>query len=271
MGIRILRRAIHKLTPDANPDARPTFDFACTACREETNLAPFEKRLDLNGRLCELWMCLNCHSVLNATDLRRIRSGDDDEPLQAMSSDQFYAVDEEFLDNIQKSIDEFGMIDFLIKQCPDLRRDVFVDFGAGRGLVAAAASKWFDRVYAAELSLNVLRVVHERMPNREKIILTDDFMSISEGFDVIASMHVLEHLPNMRDLLDLLVSKLNPGGAIFFQVPMLRRDYIVNVHYTFFNEVSARTLARELGLTVTGVWFDTNLDFLTCIFRKPEK
>jgi len=187
-----------------------------------------------------------------------------------MSSDQFYAVDDAFLENLQQSIDQNGMIDFMIQQCPDLKRGVLIDFGAGRGIIAAAASKWFDRVYAAELSLNVLRVVHGRMPNRDKIVLTNDFMSIPEGFDAIASMHVLEHLPNMRDLLDLLTSKLNPGGAIFFQVPMLRKDYMVSVHYTFFNEISARALARELGLTVTGVWFDTNLDFLTCIFRKPR-
>lgn len=242
----------------------------CTVCRETERLVPFERRLDSDGRECELWMCLNCHVVLNATDLKRHYSGAGDVALQAMSSDQFYAVDDEFLANIQESIDNNQMIDFMVKKIPDISRGTLIDFGAGRGIMAASAAKIFDKVYAAELSLNVLKVVHEAMPNRDKIILTNDFMGIEDRFDAIVSMHVLEHLPNMRDLLDQLVSRLNPRGALFFQVPLMRRDYIVPVHYTFFNEVSARALASELGLNVVGVWFDTNLDFLTALFRKPN-
>lgn len=242
----------------------------CTVCRETERLVPFERRLDCDGRECELWMCLNCHVVLNATDLKRHRAGSGDEALQAMSSDQFYAVDAAFLENIQESIDNNKMIDFMIEKIPNLSRGTLIDFGAGRGIMAASAAKFFDRVYAAELSLNVLEVVHASMPNRDRIILTDDFSAIPDQFDAIVSMHVLEHLPNMRDLLDQLVSRLNPGGALFFQVPLMRKDYIVPVHYTFFNEVAARTLASELNLSVIGVWFDTNLDFLTALFRKPQ-
>jgi 2-polyprenyl-3-methyl-5-hydroxy-6-metoxy-1,4-benzoquinol methylase len=244
-------------------------DLACPVCREKERLASFEQRLDADGRLTELAMCQNCHAVLNATDLRRVLAGEDDRSHQALSSDQFYAVDEAFLSDLQAQVDQNHMIDFLVEQVPDLKRGTLIEFGAGRGINAASAAKIFDRVYAVELTLNVLEAVHAHLVDKDKIILTSDFESIDEKCDAITSMHVFEHLPNLRDFIDIWVDKLRDGGVIFFQVPMLRRDYIVPVHYTFFNELCVRSLASEIGFDVVGVWFDSQLDFLTCILRKP--
>lgn len=242
---------------------------SCTVCRERDRLARHELRADIDGRIVELWQCLTCHAILNMTDLKRVLAGDDDRSLQAMSSDDFYAVTSEFLQDIDSKISENKMIDFLLQQVPDLNKGVLIDFGAGRGITAASAAQSFDSVYAVELSLNVLAEVHRHMPLRHKISLRDNLPSVPRGYDAVASMHVLEHLPNMRDLLEELAQGLNPGGVIFFQVPMLRGDYIVSVHYTFFNEVCAKFLAKDLGMEFIGVWYDTNLDFLTCIIRKP--
>lgn len=251
-------------------EARGTGDFVCTACREEFALAPFEQRADENGTIYDLWICLNCLAILNATHLRAIRQGADFRSWQSDSSDEFYAVDDAYLATVPDSIDTCGFIDFLLSAYPAQARGVLLDFGAGRGIVSGAAAKYFDKVYAAELSLNVLRKVHAAMPGRDRITTTDDYLSIADRFDAVASMHVLEHLPNMRDILDTLIERMNPGGSLFFQVPMLRRDYLVNVHYTFFTEASARALCRDLGLETVGVWFDHALDFLTCIARKPS-
>ncbi|WP_176597182.1 MULTISPECIES: class I SAM-dependent methyltransferase [Sphingobium] len=251
-------------------EARGSGDFACTACREEYALAPFEQRADRHGTVYDLWICLNCLAILNATHLRAIRQGADFRSWQSDSSDEFYAVDDAYLAAVPDAIDACGFIDFLLSAYPEQSRSVFLDFGAGRGILSGAAAKDFDKVYAAELSLNVLRKVHAVMPGRDRIVTTDDYLGIKDGFDAIASMHVLEHLPNMRDIVDTLVERMNPGGSLFFQVPMLRKDYLVNVHYTFFTEASARALCRDLGLETVGVWFDHALDFLTCIARKPS-
>lgn len=245
--------------------------FACTACREERGLSPFEQRTDTHGNIYDLWICQKCFAVLNATHLRMIHDGVDFLSWQSDSSDEFYAVDDAYLGKVPEAIDACGFIDFLFSAYPDQPAGVLLDFGAGRGILCGAAAKRFNRVYAAELSLNVLRKVHAAMPMNDKIIVTDDYQGISEMFDSVTSMHVLEHLPNMRDILDNIVAKMNPGGSLFFQVPMLRKDYLVNVHYTFFNETSARALCRNLGLETVGVWFDHNLDFLTCIGKKPMK
>ena len=263
------RSTVDKLKEHHRKDARGVGDFACTICREEKALAPFEQRLDPHGVAYDLWLCLNCHAILNATHLRMIYSGAEFLAEQSGTSDEFYAVDDDYLDTVPETIDNCGFIDFLFNMYPEQSNKVLIDFGAGRGILSGAAAKRFDKVYAAELSLNVLKKVHAAMPGRDRIIPTDDYLGIPDRFDSIASMHVLEHLPNMREILDNLVSQLNPNGTLFFQVPMLRRDYLVNVHYTFFSETSARWLCRDLGLETIGVWFDLNLDFLTCIARKP--
>lgn len=246
-------------------------DFSCTICREEYAITPFEKRTDNDNVLYDLWICQNCHVVLNATHLREVKRGSEFIDVQASSSDAFYAVDEEYLNSVSDRINADTFISFLIEQYPQCPRGVLLDFGAGRGITSGAATKYFEKVYAAELTLNVLQQVHSAMPSqvREKMIVTDDYLSIPDRFDAIISMHTLEHLPNLRDILETLVVKMNPGAALFFQVPLLRKDYLICVHYTFFNEASCIAMANELGLEVVGVWFDTNLDFLTCILRRP--
>jgi 2-polyprenyl-3-methyl-5-hydroxy-6-metoxy-1,4-benzoquinol methylase len=249
--------------------AMGTGDFECTVCRERENLTPFEKRAGSDGAIYDLWLCLNCHVILNATHLRTAQAGNAQDAIQAETSDEFYAVDADYLANVPAAVDANGFTDFLIAQCPDLKLGTALDFGAGQGITSAAAAKVFDRVYAAELAQDTLRAVHAMMPLRDKVHITDDFAAIPDKLDAVYAMHTFEHLPKLRDFLDQFVTQLAPGGAIFFQVPMLRREYLVCVHYTFFTEAACRAMARELGMELTGVWYDGDVDFLTCIMRKP--
>jgi 2-polyprenyl-3-methyl-5-hydroxy-6-metoxy-1,4-benzoquinol methylase len=218
----------------------------------------------------DLWLCLGCGAVLNVTHLREAQADGAFLDWQAESSDVFYSVTPEYLASVPAQVEADTFIDFLIGCCPECPRGTLLDFGAGRGITAAAAAKHFDRVYASDLSLKVLSKVHEVMPRREKVIVTNDHRTIPDRLDAVVALHVLEHLPFMRDTADDLIGRLNPGGVLLFQVPMLRNDYLVCVHYTFFNEACCRSFAHEAGLEVLGVWFDHELDFLTCIARKPS-
>lgn len=247
-----------------------TGDFECTVCRERENLTPFERRKGVDSALYDLWLCLNCHVILNATHLRTAQADNAQDEIQAETSHEFYAVDEAYLANVSHAIDANGFTDFLFTQCPDMNRGTALDFGAGQGITSAAAAKEFGKVYAAELAQTTLRAVHEVMPQRDRVHLTDDYAAIPEPLDAIYAMHTFEHLPKLRDFLDQFVMQLAPGGAIFFQVPMLRSEYLVCVHYTFFTEAACRAMARELGLDLTGVWYAHDEDFLTCIMRKPS-
>ena len=244
-------------------------DFQCTACLERKSLIPFEKRTDLDGVIYDLWLCRNCYAILNGTHLRESQNSDF-LAIQADTSHEFYAVDEAFLEGITKEIEADGFVGFLLSQYPECKRGVLLDFGAGRGITSAAAANHFDKVYAAELSLPTLMKVHSAMPLRHKVFPVGDYLSIEEKFDAVISLHTLEHLPNLREILDNIINRMNPGGALLFQVPLLRKDYLVCVHYTFFTEASCLALARDTGLECLGVWYDNDLDFLTCIMKKPD-
>jgi len=255
--------------PNTRAFPRSLTPLKCPACRESVNLTPFEERIDSEGNFYDLAICLNCLIIINATHLGKIYGGDEFLTRQSESSDEFYAVDKEYLDSVPEMVDAVKSFDFLFSMYPQNPTGVLIDFGAGRGILSASGARYFEKVYAAELSLNVLSQVHEVMPLREKVFLTQDFTSVPENFDCISCMHTLEHLPDIPGIFSVLVNKLNPGGSLYFQVPMLRRDYLVDVHYSFFNKPSARRFCESLGLIVVGIWFDLELDFLTCIAKKP--
>lgn len=244
--------------------------IACTICGQSGTVRHYEQRLDKDGRVCQISQCADCLVLLNETDLIALAQGETENiALQSQSSDHFYALDEQFKATFNQLIEENRLIDFMLEKAPLQSRQTFLDFGAGQGIVAAAAAKHFQSVFAVELSLNVLLETYQLMPHRERIFVSDDIDVLDIKFNAMASMHVLEHIPELGPLIRMLREKLEPDGVLLFQVPLLRGDYIVPTHYSFFNEVSVRKMAERFDFIVEGVWFDVNLDFLTAIFRRP--
>lgn len=244
--------------------------IACTICGQSETIRHYEQRLDKDGRVCQISQCSDCLVLLNETDLILLSEGvTENAALQATSSDHFYAISPEFKSEFVRLIEENRLIDFMLENAPVMSTKTFLDFGAGQGIVSAAAAKHFQTVFAVELSLNVLLETHLLMPDRKRVFVTDDLNRLNIKFDAIASMHVLEHIPDLGSIINLLRGKMEPGGVFLFQVPLLRGDYIVSTHYTFFNEVSVRRMAERFNFIVEGVWFDVNLDFLTAILRRP--
>jgi hypothetical protein len=241
--------------------------FACPGCGEEERIAPHAVRRGADGRSYDLWICLTCTAVINSTDL--CGAGERVVADQAGSSAEFYALSDEVIASLPEEVGKNGsLVAFLLDHCPGLGRDAFLDFGAGRGCLASAATEVFGQAFALELDLTMLRQVHPHLPNRDRITLASGPDRLPP-VDAIAAFHVLEHLPDVKMVLDPFVSLLKPGGALFFQVPLLRNDYLVYTHYTFFGEPAARAACQRLGLEVTGVWYDDANDFLTCIARRP--
>jgi SAM-dependent methyltransferase len=230
----------------------------------------FDQRKNIDGRTCDIGQCRDCSLLINCTDVQRnILEPQINDRIQALSSDQFYSVDASFLAELIRYIDDSNIVDFLFEQEPNAARGAMMDFGAGRGIVAAKAARFYTEVYAVELTLEVLQQVHAHMPDRDRIHISNDLDQVPDGLDGIISMHVMEHVPELNAMFARLAAKLNPGGVMLFQVPMLRNDYIVRTHYVFFNERAVHALSRLFPLEVVGVWYDTNCDFLTAIVRRP--
>ena len=245
------------------------FGLKCPACYEGERLSIREHRLGADGRQYELMACLNCHAVLNRGDLSAAQNGHDFLADQSDSSADFYAITPALLDSVNQEVaNSANLLRFLFEQYPEVPRGAFLDFGAGRGFLCSAAAQHFPVVYGCELNTATLEEMHPYLPRKEMIHIISDVQAVEGTLDTVAMFHVLEHLPDIRAVLTPIVGKLSEGGALFFQVPMQRNDYLVYTHYTFLNEVSVRNMCGGLGLDVLGVWYDTGLDFLTCIARK---
>lgn len=242
--------------------------FACPACGEDERIVPHARRLGADGRRYDLWSCLACTAVLNGTDLCGAGLRDLEE--QAGSAAEFYALSEEVVARLPEEVAANGsLVAFLLEHCPDLGRRSFLDFGAGRGCLAAAATAAFDQAFAVELDLSLLRQTLRHLPNADRITLASTAEQLPP-LDAIAAFHVLEHLVDVKAVLGPYVARLNPGGALFFQVPLLRNDYLVHTHYTFFGEAAARAACFRLGLGMVGTWYDEANDFMTCIARQAS-
>ena len=77
--------------------------------------------------------------------------------------------------------------------------------------------------------------------------------SLDETFDLIAVVHVLEHVPQPVQFLRQLASKLAPGGKLLIQVPDLSKnpfDLLVMDHSSHFVQETLVALARTTGYAV---------------------
>lgn len=135
----------------------------------------------------------------------------------------------------------------------------WLDIGCGSGgiLVAAVEDGW--------LSIGI-------EPNPTWILLArsrgvevrqgffPEMLTLSEHFDCISMLDVLEHVVQPKDFLNKVVNHLAPGGIVFIQVPNLNslivqlegagNSNFVPGHWGYFDPVSLYNLAKETGFEI---------------------
>ncbi len=108
-----------------------------------------------------------------------------------------------------------------------------LELGCGVGRVTAHLASRFDHIVGIDVSATHLALAREHLDER-KIgnVSLQRFSKLAEleglaGMDVFYSTLVLQHNPPpvMHALLDRILSKLNPGGFAFFQVPVYGDAY----------------------------------------------
>ena len=162
-----------------------------------------------------------------------------------------------------------GITAFLMQQAPWIGRNRMLDVGAGRGTLAAGACEHFDEVYATDLNMETLKRCAEHWNCGLKLV--EQIGDAPDGLDAVTLWHVVEHLVDAPSVFDVLVAKLAPGGAVFWQVPAFRREFVCPTHYAFHTEHSARVLMERAGLECVNVWPDNDFGFLTILARKPTE
>jgi 2-polyprenyl-3-methyl-5-hydroxy-6-metoxy-1,4-benzoquinol methylase len=89
----------------------------------------------------------------------------------------------------------------------------------------------------------------------EKIADFFPFSSLNEPYELIVASHWLEHIPNVKEILSLLKTKLSKGGKLFIEVPNTSHDYWeLNIkdtpHIHFFTIDSLTKLSASVGFSI---------------------
>lgn len=237
----------------------------CPACGSSKLIALFEMP-DHEGKPRAISHCQRCHCLVNETDLRRsILEPEDTMRMQTAGSANYYASR---TDDLKAEADgRRGMIEGLLAKTSPRERKRLLDFGSGTGITASAGAFYFDHVIALEPD-NSMRAITTTLPGAERISVMGDLNEVIEPVDAIIAWHVLEHLPELRNVFGRLCSLLKKGGVFYFQVPMLEPKYLCASHLTFLTVPACKRLCYRHGLTVEILKTETSYNYLTCIARK---
>jgi 2-polyprenyl-3-methyl-5-hydroxy-6-metoxy-1,4-benzoquinol methylase len=219
---------------------------------------------DIDGRDLPIMECSGCSAYINVNDLSEALRNHALTEEQATGSAGFYL----HKDNNQDAEIEAcnGMLTDLLS-LTSCGRSSMLDFGAGMGYLAAAATRHFDTVFAIEPSKDMLAANHHNLPGSNRIQIIES-IDAAPALDAVVAWHVFEHLPSIVETLHQIAGKLSEHGSIYFQVPMLQQSHLVRCHYTFLNEQACMTICGIAGLSVNDILFDTSRNFLTCIASK---
>ncbi len=104
------------------------------------------------------------------------------------------------------------------KMLPTRRRGNLLDVGTGIGQFLHHAKPYFDDVYGTEVSSSAIEIARSRYGLDVFEGKLED-LQFKQKFDNITVFHVLEHVPDPRQLVDHCFELLNPAGMLYIAVP----------------------------------------------------
>lgn len=96
-------------------------------------------------------------------------------------------------------------------------------------------------------------------------------------YDVVASFHTIEHIPDLCRTFSKIVDILKPDGLVFVEVPVGADDYANRDHVQFFSDESLKRLLQkyfEIGATVSNRFRNSDGAWLGSLYgigRRPRK
>jgi 2-polyprenyl-3-methyl-5-hydroxy-6-metoxy-1,4-benzoquinol methylase len=163
-----------------------------------------------------------------------------------------------------------GQVAYLLEQRPGLKISAALDYGTAEGSLGHELCAIADKVWVTEMDPQFVTLL------RNDPVLTliehKDLASESfEGFfDLVCISHVLEHLTDPQQAMDVFASVLKPGGLLLVDIPnevrLLQRGFMAKGHLSFFTKdsfaqfvevhgcfdmVEIRTCNREVDLFIS--------------------
>ncbi|APY10984.1 methyltransferase [Seonamhaeicola sp. S2-3] len=156
-----------------------------------------------------------------------------------------------------------------------------LDFGCGTGDFLQTAQKNSWLVTGIEPNEDARNIANKKTNN--SVFNSEAFFKLKENtFDVITLWHVLEHLPNLEEHVNILKKLLKPNGVLIIAVPNYKSydaqfykqfwaAFDVPRHLWHFNKTSIFKLFSKVSMKVIKtkpMWFDA---FYVCLLSEKYK
>jgi 2-polyprenyl-3-methyl-5-hydroxy-6-metoxy-1,4-benzoquinol methylase len=130
--------------------------------------------------------------------------------------------------------------------------DIACGVGYGSKALADSAADRSVEVTGVDCSTEALAIARSRYQNDNVRFVLGDCMQFSDeaGFDLIASLETVEHLPEPELFVRRLVSLLKPTGALLVSVPITPSVDFNRHHLNDFSRRSITAMVRRAGLRV---------------------
>lgn len=139
-----------------------------------------------------------------------------------------------------------------------------LDIGAGHGVFGLRAANKLGRRLVNYTAVEPDPVMRQAMQKAwdvrhgGEISAISDLADVSGSYDLVVLSHVLEHVSEPKEFMEMVLQKVKAGGVIFVEIP--NQDYLfkknVFPHLLFFTEKGLVKLLGRCGLGAceTGIW-----------------
>ena len=158
-----------------------------------------------------------------------------------------------------------------------LKHHKIIDIGCGCGTLMNCENEFFDKVVGIEPSKKECMVAKMNGHN----VINDYFgseLKLLDKFSAFVSIHVFEHLTNLRETLSYANEILEIGGVGYIDVPNGQRIYnekeyynIFGEHLNYFTPSSLCKLVSDCGFETINISEGWNGNHLAAFVRKPLK
>ena len=122
-----------------------------------------------------------------------------------------------------------------------------LEFGAGAGWNFLAFNPKKYNLLGIEINKTLVEIGQKfGLP-----VINGDETSIKDNYDIVILSHILEHVPNPLNLLNIIYNHLNDNGLIYIEVPNLFNHSTLNLkihHIYHFSPYSLKLLCSKANL-----------------------
>lgn len=235
----------------------------CGVCHS-TGLVKYLECRSLDSGYAPLYMCKSCLCLYNAT--AEFNEMDVVEWQKRWAEDpEFYKVPtgDEFVALVDRAAPTF---EWLENDLGVRFSGSYMEIGAGSGIMAASALRFFSDVYVLDHVHDRLLKVREIVGERYHVIDYDDGLNIK--VDTVLIWHAMEHFLNPGGVFAFGAGQLKKKGYFLMQVPVLTEEHVYPGHYYFYNELVFKRLAEQNGLSILNFYYDHAMNAMTAVLRK---